>query len=457
MQQRIFMKLRRFFTILITTAILIGAFPASALCDDNGALNLPDFPALVSRNIVLMDADSGEVLFGSNADLKCAPASTTKLMTALLTVENCALTDKVVFSQNAVDSIEYGDANASISAGEELTVEQSLYCLILRSANEVSYGLAEHMGKTLSAFASMMNSRAQELGATGTHFSNASGLTDEFHYTTPYDMALIARACFNNKTLMRIISYSDLYTIGPTNKSNFTRYYRHRYQMLPGGDYAYQYSCGGKTGYTDAAGNCLVSFAQKDDLRLICVVMNSTDSGRYTDTIALFDYYFNNYHKIYLEDYQTGITSGSIDILELINRIDSAADISIGFKSGAYLLVPNNVLMPQLTGIVTYSDNPAYSGEAGGFACVSYFYQNINVGSATIFVTTREAEGLLPGQNGVPSLSLKHPEPAENLRYINIWYILGSVLALALIAGLIILFLRHRRRRSSRTYKKLRF
>lgn len=457
MQQRIFMKLRRFFTVLITTVILLGAFPAAARGDDNDALNLPDFPALVSRNIVLMDADSGEVLFGSNADLKCSPASTTKLMTGLLTVENCALTDKVTFSQNAVNSIEYGDANASISAGEELTVEQALYCLILRSANEVSYGLAEHVSGTLSAFAAMMNNRAQELGASGTHFSNASGLTDEFHYTTPYDMALIARACFNNKTLMRVISYCDLYTIGPTNKSNFTRYYRHRYQMLPGGDYAYQYSCGGKTGYTKAAGNCLVSFAQKDDLRLICVVMNSTDEGRYTDTVALFDYYFNNYHKIYLEDYENGINSGSVDILELTGKIGSTADISIGFKNGVYLLVPNNVHMSQLTGIVTYSDNAAYSGEENGFACISYFYHNINVGSATVFISASESSGLPPGCDGVPMLSLKKPEAAPSLRYINIWYILGSVLALAVIVGLIVLFLRHRKRRGSRTYKKLRF
>lgn len=452
------MKLRRFFTVLITMIISVCVFPDRGLrADDNNALNLPAFPELVSRNVVLMDADSGEVLYGSNMDLKCSPASTTKLMTGLLTVENCTLTDTVVFSQNAVNSIEYGDANASVSAGEELSVEQSLYCLILRSANEVAYGLAEHVSGTLSSFASMMNNRAQELGAAHTHFSNASGLTDEFHYTTPYDMALIARACFNNKTLMRMISYSDLYTIGPTNKSNFTRYYRHRYQMLPGGDYAYRYSCGGKTGYTDAAGNCLVSFAQKDDLRLICVIMNSTDTGRYTDTIALFDYYFDNYHKIYLEDSGVGITSGSVDILELTRRINSTADISIGFKDGAYLLVPNDVSMSQLTGIVTYSDNAAYTGEANGFACISYFYRNINVGSATIFIRSNESDSLLPGSSGVPALSPKRPDPAEAFRYINIWYILGSVLALALAVGLIVLFLRHRKRRTRRGRKKLRF
>lgn len=424
---------------------------------DSDTLNLPDFPELVSRNVVLMDADSGEVLYGSNVDLKCSPASTTKLMTGLLTVENCDLGDTVVFSKNAVDSIEYGDANASISEGEELTIEQSLYCLILRSANEVAYGLAEHIAGTLSSFASMMNSRAAQLGATGTHFSNASGLTDEFHYTTPYDMALIARACFNNKTLMRIISYSDLYTIGPTNKSNFTRYYSHRYQMLPGGDYAYPYSCGGKTGYTDAAGNCLVSFAQKDDLRLICVIMNSTDSGRYTDTIALFDYFFNNYHKVYLDDYGSGISSGTTDILELTKLIDSTANISVGFRDGAYLLVPESVRLSQLTGIVTYADNPAYAGEDGGFACISYFYRNINMGSATVFITSDQSDSPLPGSEGVPSVALPHPQAAQTFTYINIWYIFGGVLGLLLLVGLIIIFLRSTRRRSSHKRQKLRF
>lgn len=451
------MNPKRFFSLsLIIIVSLFLSLPSPTYADDRDELNLPAFPSLVSRNIVLMDADSGEVLYGSNADQKCYPASTTKLLTGLLTVENCALSDTVVFSQNSVDSIEYGDANASISEGEELTVEQALYCLILRSANEVAYGLAEHIGGTLSSFASMMNSRAEELGASGTHFSNASGLTDEFHYTTPYDMALIAKACFNNKTLMRIISYSDLYTIGPTNKSNFTRYYRHRYQMLPGGDYAYQYSCGGKTGYTDAAGNCLVSFAQKDDLRLICVIMNSTDAGRYTDTIALFDYYFNNYHKIYLDDYGSGVSS-SVDILKLTDRIDSTANISIGFKSGAYLLVPNDVKISQLTGIVTYSDNAAYTGEPNGFACISYFYRNINVGSATVFISDGASGSSLPGSNGVPQASIKHPGPSAALTYINIWYILGSVLTAALAAGIIVLLLRRRRRRSSRRRKKLRF
>ena len=171
---------------------------------------LPEFPTLESEYVVLMDADSGEVLYQNNGDAKCHPASTTKLLTALIAVENSSMKDIVTYSQAAVKSVGYGDANASISVGEELTMEQSLYCLMLRSANDAAYEIAEHVGGNISTFASMMNEKAASFGATGTHFTNPSGLTDEFHYTTPYDMALIGRACFNNKTLMNILSYSKI-------------------------------------------------------------------------------------------------------------------------------------------------------------------------------------------------------------------------------------------------------
>lgn len=454
------MRIKQFLAIILSIIIICPLCKTvDTYADDYEALGLPEFPSITSDYVVLMDADSGEVLYSSNADSKCYPASTTKLLTGLLTVENCSLTDTVTFSEAAVNSIEFGDANASISVGEELTVEQSLYCLILRSANEVAYGLAEHVGQTASSFASMMNSRAEALGAVNTHFTNPSGLTDEFHYTTPYDMALIAQACFNNKTLMRIISYSDLYTIPPTNKSNFTRYYTHRYQMLAGGDYAYEYSLGGKTGYTDAAGNCLVSFAQKDDLRLICVIMKSTDDGRYLDTIALFDYYFDNYHKIYLDDYNTGLSVGNIEILNLVNKMDTSSNISMGFADNSYLLVPNSVNMQELTGIVTYADNPAYMGKEGGFACISYYYKNIGVGNATIIINDSNEKSTSIGTNGVPEISYMTTNNSDiDTVYINIFYILGAIACVVLIVFVVIIIAKKRRKRKSRYgSKRLRF
>lgn len=446
--------MRKFFVFLLIIINISGCTVKVNADDKNGLL--PDFPDLESRYIVLMDADSGEVLYQNNGYSKCYPASTTKLLTALLTIENSSLSDVVTYSKAAVDSISYGDANASVSEGEELTIEQSLYCLLMRSANDVAYGLGEHIGGTISNFSSMMNDRAADLGADGTHFTNPSGLTDEFHYTTPYDMALIGAACFNNKTLMNILSYSGVYTIGKTNKSNFIRYYAHRYKMIEGGDYAYKYSKGGKTGYTDAAGNCLVSFAEKDGLRLVCSIMNSSDEGRYKDTIALFDYYFNNYRKIYLDDYSTALTYG-IDVLDLTSSLSGKENITIGFSDNAYLLVPKKVSAADLKSIVTYADNPAYAGKKDGFASINFYYNGMGVGSATVYIKTDNKEEI-PGTNGVMSHINTLSEDNDKIIYVNIFYLFGVVILIALTAVLIIIKSRaSNKRHGFGTSKKLHF
>ena len=161
--------MRKFFVFLLIIINISGCTVKVNADDKNGLL--PDFPDLESRYIVLMDADSGEVLYQNNGYSKCYPASTTKLLTALLTIENSSLSDVVTYSKAAVDSISYGDANASVSEGEELTIEQSLYCLLMRSANDVAYGLGEHIGGTISNFSSMMNDRAADLGADGVKIS----------------------------------------------------------------------------------------------------------------------------------------------------------------------------------------------------------------------------------------------------------------------------------------------
>lgn len=442
------MKFNQFFTICCTGLLLVASFPLTFVNAADSSTDLPDFPTVSSDYVVLMDADSGEVLYANNANEKCYPASTTKLLTGLLTIENKSLSDVVTFSQDAVNSVDYGDANAAITTGEELTVEQALYSLILRSANDVAYGLGEAVGGSIPDFATMMNARAEELGALNTHFTNPSGLHDDMHYTTPYDMALIAKACFNNKSYMKIISYSDVYTIGPTNTSNFTRYYSHRYQMLPNGEHPYAYSLGGKTGFTDEAGYCLVSFAQKGDLRLICVVLKSTDEERYADTEALFDYYFLNYKKIYFDDLDTGLGEGNLDILKLTTALDASANSTVGFEDGAYLLVPKAAEFSDLTSLVTYSDNPAYTGKEGGFACISYYYRQLDVGSATVFIQNQTASSDLPGSNGVPKASSDNTlNLSKNIFYINIWYVLGGLVAIGLITLIVFYLIKRRGRR----------
>ena len=163
-------------------------------------------PVVSSEGAVLLNANTGEVLFEKNGTTRFYPASITKLMTALLTVENCRLSDTVTFSKSATTNLESGAVTLSLVEGDKLTVEQCLYALLLESANEVANGLAEHISGSVSAFADKMNARARELGCTDTHFVNPNGLNNEQHYTTPRDMALIARAAFQNPTIVKAAS-----------------------------------------------------------------------------------------------------------------------------------------------------------------------------------------------------------------------------------------------------------
>lgn len=451
------MKINRFLSVLLIVLNFSLIFCKNIVMANEDTLNTPEFPDISSKYVVVMDADSKEVLYSSNPDTRCYPASTTKILTGLITIENKSLDDTVTFSENAIKSLSYGDANASISVGETLTIEQALYCLLLRSANEAAYGLAEEVAGSVSAFASLMNSKAESIGAVNTHFTNASGLSDSFHYTTPYDMALIASECFNSSELMKITGYSGVYMIGPTNKSDFTRYYKHRYEMIKGGEYEYKYSCGGKTGYTDEAGSCLVSFAQKDDIRLVCVIFNSESDTRYYDTEKLFDYYLNNYRKVSIDEYDNFLSGQNIDLMNLTSQIENT-NISLGFKDNAYLLVPHSVNPDELTTIVTYYDSPAYIGEKDGFACISFFYQNTNVGNATIFIKTPDINTKLPGTDGVVQSGQGYEVTKGEYIFINIWHIIGISILVIIIITITVLTLVSRKRHSANYHSsKLRF
>ena len=272
---------------------------ASTQQSAQSGVSWPEAPEISAGNGILIDADTGAILYEKNAYTKCYPASTTKILTGLLTVENCSMDETVTFSRAAANSVTWEDSNLATKVGEQYTVEQALYGLLLYSANEIAYGLAEHVGGSLENFVEMMNARARELGAVNTHFANASGLYDPNHYTTAYDMAMIARGCYNNSTFVNIDSTEDTYTIGPTNLTGESRTFRHRHQMLKGRPMYYEYCKGGKTGFTDQSGFTLVTFAEKNDMRLICVVFNCSDSNiRFTDTRTLFDWGFDNFKKI---------------------------------------------------------------------------------------------------------------------------------------------------------------
>lgn len=248
-------------------------------------------PDIRAQGAVLYNATTGTVLYGKEADTKFYPASITKIMTAMLVLESCNLDDTVTFSDTAVKNLESGSVTLNLTTGDKLTVRQCLYALMLKSANEVANGLGEHVSGSVSAFAAKMNEKAKALGCTNTNFVNPNGLNNQNHYTTPRDMALIAAEAFKNENF-RIITSTVSYQI-PATKLAGARTVTMGHKMInSAGAQYYPGIIGGKTGYTSLAGNTLVTGAERDGIRLVAVIMKSSQT-HYDDTRALLDYGFS--------------------------------------------------------------------------------------------------------------------------------------------------------------------
>lgn len=250
---------------------------------------------LYARSAILIEADSGEVIFEKNADTLMYPASTTKILTTLLALQSGDMNDTVTISANAMD-LPPNSSNARFKAGEEVNLEQLLYATMIMSANEGATAVAEHISGSVTAFADYMNRAAVAFGCTQTHFTNANGLHDPYHYTTARDMALIAREAMDNDRFRQICAATS-YTLEKTNLQK-SRSLSGRNLFLSNTEdnrYYYQDGNGIKTGYTNAAGNCFVGSASRNGVNLISVVFYSGDRGRYADSIKLMNYGFSQY------------------------------------------------------------------------------------------------------------------------------------------------------------------
>ena len=302
--------IKRMSAFLLCLMLLMGAFPATALA-------APDWPSGVSvqaESGIVIDADTGTVLWGQNIHNQYFPASITKIMTALIVIETCSLDETVTFSHNAVFNVEAGSSNAGINEGDKLSVKDCLYALLLKSANEAANALAEHVAGSTEAFADMMNAKAKELGCTDTHFANPSGLNDPEHYTSTYDMALIARAAFLNPTFEEIDS-TAYYKLPPNsiNPEGLTIYPGHK-MLKKSTPYYYPGIVGGKTGYTTLAGNTLVTCARKNGLKLIAVILKGSTPQYWTDTKNLLDFGFENFVSVRAADHETKFSPVSSDL-----------------------------------------------------------------------------------------------------------------------------------------------
>lgn len=257
----------------------------------------PAGPAIWAESAVVMDLDSGAILYAKNMDAVKYPASITKIMTTLLAAEHSRLDERVIFSEHAIYGIERDSSHIGIRVNENLSMKDCLYGMMLESANEVCLAVAEHISGSEEGFVELMNQEAAQLGCTNTHFANPNGLPDETHYTTAHDMALIARAAYENP-IFRKVCQTTIYSIGTTNVCGEVRWLNNHHKMLPDGLYFYEGCTGGKTGFTQAALNTLVTYAERNGRRLVCVSLRTNGARVYEDTAALLDYGFNNFQNV---------------------------------------------------------------------------------------------------------------------------------------------------------------
>ena len=264
----------------------------------NSSIVLADNDLTVdAKAALIVETNTGKTIYEKNAEDENYPASVTKILTAILTIENCELEDTATVSSTAISNIPQGYVIAPLYIGEEISIKDLLYALMLKSANDAAYVLAEHVGGSVEGFSKMMNDKAEELGCKNTHFVNPNGIHNVNHYTTAYDMYLISKYAMENKTFAKIVSTYQ-YTLSATNKHPYkNRVMKNTNNFVnPKNWYHDEKVKGIKTGTTAQAGNCLITDSQKDGLEFITVVLGAkTANSKFSETKKMINYSFENY------------------------------------------------------------------------------------------------------------------------------------------------------------------
>ena len=340
------------FTILLLASILILLFNtnysyAEDLIDsgilqntENTENTTNDNLKIYSDAVILIENQTGKTLYEKNSEQKMYPASTTKILTAILSIEKGNLNDKVTVSKTAIAQMKPGYTSAYLSEGEIISVEDLLKVLLINSANDASNVLAEYISGSIDSFVTLMNEKSKELGCTNTHFVTTNGLHDDNHYTTAKDLAIIARYCMQNETFRKIVSMKKC-VIPATNKSE-ERIYKNTNDLInPTSGYYYPSCIGIKTGFTSEAKNCLISACSKNGLQVIAVVLGASitenhKSARYVDSKTLYDYTYSNYSIQNIAK-----ASSVIETIEVKNATDETKSLDLKLEKDLNVLVNN--------------------------------------------------------------------------------------------------------------------
>lgn len=424
---------------------ITAAFLCLILCMGLFVTNVyaaPEWPSNVSIEAeggIVVDADTGTVLYSKNAHIPYFPASITKILTALIVLENCDMNEIVTFSHNAVYNVEANSTSAGLDVGDTLSVRDCLYAMLLKSANEVANALAEHVSGTTEEFANLMNEKAASLGCTDSHFSNPSGLNDPNHYTSVYDMALIAQAALKNETFVEIDStlYYDI-PVTKRNPEGARIYPGHKMIKKNSAEY-YSGAFGGKTGYTSLAGNTLVTYAKRDGMTLVTVILNGHQT-HYSDTRKLLDFGFQNFQSIVASDYDNTYTSIENDMTIAGLSASNLTGLMLDKKSRVTL--PKNTDFSSVTSSITY--DLADADPADAIAKIQYQLGDRPVGATYLELKTSDASGpaipatTLEDITGITLEStaapIEEPVRKEPIRIPSVvWTVLAVIVALAIL------------------------
>ncbi|MBQ0042809.1 MAG: D-alanyl-D-alanine carboxypeptidase [Lachnospiraceae bacterium] len=428
----------------------------------NEIANWPTGPQVYADSAIVMDADTGTILYAKNIYEAEYPASTTKILTGLLAQENCSMDEVVEFSSYAVN-IPWDASKANMKAGDSLYMEQAMYALMVGSANEVATAIGEHIAGSEEAFSQMMNNRAKELGCVNTNFVNANGLFSEEHYTCAYDLALIAREYFSYELLSRMSNtyhyFIDASDMQPEDKD----IYSHN-KLLAGQKYAYDKLVGSKTGYTDVARSTLVTCAESGGLKLICVVLKEESPNQFEDTISLLEYGFRNFKSVYVSDVEKKYSIENTDSFYSEKDLFGNSEPLLYLDPDAKIIIPATVEFDDLDCELVYD-----TSEDDKIGTLNYSYHEQPLGTSYIKITGQSISPMkfqsVNGNDGallsemVVESDADNPVETQKVIYINVKQlivviIIGAILLVGLIY--IITYLRSYQFASKRRDKKRR-
>lgn len=425
--------------ILVSRSLFVSAAPSEAeqMLELQRAMevqsdlvpNWPDGPVVGAESAILMEAETGAILYAKNIHQKQYPASTTKILTALIATEQCTMDEMVSFSHDAVFDTPRDSNHIAIDEGEAMNMEQCLNALLIRSANEVAFAMAEHIvDGSWRDFAGIMNKRAAELGCVDSNFVNPNGLPDENHYTSAYDLAMIGRGFFANDMLCEITLTKRL-VIPATDTQPDNIIENNTMQIIPGGQYEYPYIVGCKTGYTNAARSSLVSCAERDGMKLICVVMHDEAPYQYEDTISLFEYGFGNFYKVNVSQNETKYDIDNAGLFYGGNDIFGSSTPILSLNRDDCVVLPRTVSLDQVDSSISY-----YTANRDQAAVITYIYHGVEVGTVGVnFSTNRTGTYRFDTFSG-NALEGSDNEEATPVIYVNLIRVfLGAAAAAAAV------------------------